>query len=209
MRTSSEIVAVLLFDELELLDVAGPVQALTLAGREWNFRPFKIVPVAARPGLVGTRNQLRIEATSELAGCPSPEMIVVPGGYGARKAAGDDALVDWVKCAAATAQTVLAIGNGVLLLARAGLLDGGSVAAGAPLAELLREMSPTTHVDGEAHWREWGKVKTARTALGGIEAALDTVAKRLGRKQAAGVAREMGVAWTGTGTGDVSIIDSD
>jgi transcriptional regulator GlxA family with amidase domain len=208
MRTSSEIVAVLLFDEHELLDVAGPVQALTMAGRKWNFRPFKIVPVAARPGLVETRSQLRLEATKALAEVPAPEVILVPGGYGARKAASDDLVVSWLRSAGASATSLLAVGNGVLLLASAGLLDGGDVAASAELAELVLDVSPTTRVDAEARWKEWGKVKTAATALGAVEAALDTVSKRLGKKQAAQVAREMGVPWAESAAGDVAIIES-
>jgi transcriptional regulator GlxA family with amidase domain len=207
MRTSAEVVAVLLFDEHELLDVAGPVQALTMAGRKWNFRPFKIVPVAPRAGLVETRSQLRIEATKELEDVRAPEMILVPGGYGARKAATDERVVSWLRSAGAQATTVLAVGNGVLLLAKAGLVDGGDVAAGADLAELVLEASPTTRVDGEARWRAWEKVRTAATPLGAIEAALDIVEKRLGKKQAAELARHLGVPWVERAATDVAIIE--
>ena len=42
MRTSARTVAVVLFDEVELLDVAGPLQVLTLAGRHWTFRTFSV-----------------------------------------------------------------------------------------------------------------------------------------------------------------------
>jgi putative intracellular protease/amidase len=133
MRTKPYRTAIAVFDEVELLDVTGPVSVLSAAGRQWNFQPFKIDLVANGVGPVTTRSALTLHATHEFAHHAGTECLIIPGGYGARRAAEDEALLAWLRRSAAEAEFVAAIGNGVLLLAKAGLLDRVQVAAGADL----------------------------------------------------------------------------
>src|SRR5689334_18507838 len=129
MRTSSRSVALLLFDEVELLDVGALLGVLTTAGRQWNFRPFKVHAVSAQPGLVETRSQIRLESDGSFDSCEEPEILLVPGGYGARRALADESTIAWLRRAGAGAERCCGIGNGVLLLAKAGVCDGLEVAA--------------------------------------------------------------------------------
>ena len=41
MRTRPYRLAVVAFDEMDLLDVAGPLEVLSTAGRKWNWRAVK------------------------------------------------------------------------------------------------------------------------------------------------------------------------
>ena len=67
MRTKPYATAIALFDEVELLDVAGPVSVLSGAGRQWNFQPFRIDLVANGVGPVTTRSELSLHATHATA----------------------------------------------------------------------------------------------------------------------------------------------
>jgi transcriptional regulator GlxA family with amidase domain len=195
MRTSSRPVALLLFDEVELLDVTGPLAVLTEAGRQYNWRAFKIFTTATRRGPIETRSQLRLEAAQDLASCPPTEILIVPGGYGARKAADDAAIVAWVAERAASAEFVAAVGLGCLVLARAGMLDGLSVAATPGNAELVAAMAPLAQPATDRTVIRGGKVLTASTTFAGIDLGLEIVAATLGDKQAAGAASRLGYAW--------------
>lgn len=208
MRTSSRTVALLLFDEVELLDVAGVLSVLTSAGRQWNWRPFKVHSVSARQGLVHTRSQIRIESEGTLDTCDKPELLVVPGGYGARRALEDAALVAWLRGAGTAAETIFAIGNGVLLLAKAGLCDGLEVAATRETSESLAELAPTARRNGTARFVESGKLLTTPNSHGAIEAALHVVARILGKKQAQAVASALGIAWLESEPGGVEIVET-
>ena len=192
MRTRSRALALVLFDEVELLDVAAPLQALTLAGRQWNFRPFKVFAVAAQPGTIQTRNQLALEAPVPLADCPSPELLLVPGGYGARRALADDGLVAWLEAAGASAELVLGVGNGVLLLGAAGLLDGRETAIPKSAAAQLAEVAPLALPRPGAGVVDAGKVLTAGTSIAALDLGLLVIARTLGAKMALGVAAELG-----------------
>lgn len=207
MRTSSRSVALLLFDEVELFDVGGALGVLTAAGRQWNWRPFKVHAVAPRPGSVHTRSQIQFEAAAALDSCLAPEILLVPGGYGARRMLSDDRTMAWVSRAGRSAEKCIGIGNGVLVLARAGLCDGLDVAANRETAELLVELSPTARHNGTARFVEDGKLLTASTAGGGVEAALHLVAALLGKKQAQSVAASLGVTWLEGDAGGVEIVE--
>src|SRR3954471_18178784 len=122
MRTKPYATAIALFDEVELLDVAGPISVLSAAGRQWNFQPFKIDLVAGRTGPIATRSALSLEARHSAASHTGCECLIIPGGYGARHAAKDATFLSWLCRAASQAELVAAIGNGVWLLAQTGLL---------------------------------------------------------------------------------------
>jgi len=199
MRTSARTVGVVLFDEVELIDIAGPVQVLSLAGRQWNFRPFKIRPVAKAAGLVTTRNQLRLEATHAFDAVARPELVLVPGGYGARRALDDDRLVTYLASAGETAELVLGVGWGALLLAKAGLLAGASVAAPTESRELLSELEPTSVIDSQRRVLSSGKLITASSSAAGIDLGLSAVYRLLGAKQALALAEKLGHEWTPDG----------
>lgn len=209
MRTSSRAVSLLVFDEVELLDVSGPLGVLTTAGRQWNWRPFKIQVVSARPGVVDTRSQIRVESHATFEAYDPPEILIVPGGYGARRALDDEKTMEWVRRAGERTGHCLGIGNGILVLAKAGMCDGLEVAASRETAELLAELAPSARRNGTARFVEDGKLLTTPNAMGAIEASLRLVSRLLGKKQAQGVAASLGVAWLEAEPGGVEILETD
>jgi transcriptional regulator GlxA family with amidase domain len=119
-----------------------------------------------------------------------PEVLFVPGGYGARRAAADQRFVAWCAAAAPRAELVLAIGAGVMLLGAAGLLNGSDVAAAADSIEWLRPALPGTRIDtasaivssslgGVAE-----KLLTAASGRDGLDLALRAVERQLGARLA-------------------------
>jgi transcriptional regulator GlxA family with amidase domain len=204
MRTSSRRVVVVLFDEVELLDVAAVVSVLSSAGRQWNFRPFKIVTAATKTGLVPTRSQVKLEAAEALEGAAASELVVIPGGYGARKAADDGALV--ARVAAMAPAEFLAIGNGALVLAKAGLLADRDVAARGDTARLVAELEPTARVDETTPFCDSRGTVTAATSLAAVDAALLFVERALGKKQASQLAVALGASYT-SAAADVALLE--
>jgi len=194
VRTSSRNFAVLLFDEVELLDVASMMQVASAAGQRYNYRPFRLLPVARAAGLVETRSQLRIEAKMSLEDCPAPELLFVPGGYGARRAAGDAELVAFCRRAAQSAELLVAIGAGVAVLGAAGLLDGAAVAANRELETWLAGSLPHTRFDEREPVVTSldGKLLTAASSGCGVELGLAVVGHCLGQRTASALRVAMG-----------------
>lgn len=197
MRTKPYATAIALFDEVELLDVAGPVSLLTGAGRQWNFQPFKIELVASAVGPVATRSSLHLQATHRFETASEVECLIIPGGYGALPAANDEALLRFIARAAARAEIVAAIGNGVWLLAKAGVLDGVEVAVPLELSAALGEQCPTVLAQTTVQSRFTGKFLSASKSALGLDLACEIVSRTLGKKLASNLSAALGVGWSG------------
>ena len=180
MRTSSRTFAILLFDEVDLLGLAGVMEVASEAGRHWNWRPFRLVPVAAEAGWVATRSQIRLEATHSLNDAPKAEILLVPGGYGARRASNDDAIVEYVRTASESAHLLVGIGAGVAVLAAAGQLGAEKVAVSAANRAWISSLAPGTHFEERPIVHE-GRILTAASGADGIELGLRLVEAMLGK----------------------------
>ena len=112
-------IAVPIFERFTALDAIGPYDVLSrLPGAELTF-------VAAERGIVRSDNgMLGLQADAALADLPSPDVLVVPGGFGTRPLLTDEAFLDWVRGAHETSQWTASVCTGSLVLAAAGLLDG-------------------------------------------------------------------------------------
>jgi transcriptional regulator GlxA family with amidase domain len=197
MRTKPYATAVALFDEVELLDVAGPISVLSAAGRQWNFQPFKIDLVANRTGPIATRSRLMLEATHSVRSHTGCECLIIPGGYGARHAAEDAEFLAWLRRAASTAELVAAIGNGVWLLAQAGLLGEAEFAANPELAAEIRTLNPSARLNSKDALCISGKFLSTRKSALGLDLSCEIVARCFGKKLASSLSAELGVDWSG------------
>ena len=183
-----------MFDEVELYDVACMMQVASLAGRHYNWRPYRLLSVARQAGLVETRSQLRLEAKLSFADCPAPELLFVPGGYGARRAAEDEATLDFCRRAAQTCQLLLAIGAGTAVLGAAGLLEGASVAASNDMRSWLAPLLPNTRFEDQPLVAlPDTPLLTAAGSGYGVELGLSLVERQLGRRMALALRANLGL----------------
>lgn len=205
MRTRPYRLAVIAFDEMDLLDVAGTLEVFSSAGRKWNWRAIKAELIAAEPGVRTTRAQLQIGPAAGLESCPEPELVLIPGGYGARLALENQPLLDYLAKLRDRLTLTLSIGLGTLVAARAGLLHGADVAVVPALAAELVALDPSIVPRSNARTSAGQKCITAAQNGSAIDLGLEVVARLLGKSQAAGTARDLGYAW-GTETLSVEIL---
>jgi transcriptional regulator GlxA family with amidase domain len=123
---------ILLFPAVEVLDFAGPYEVLSRARtepgvesrRDETTAPFRVFTVARQRKPLATVGGLVVTPHYTFDDHPTIDLLVVPGGFGARALLDDAATLDWIRRVAATARLVSSVCTGALLLARAGLLDG-------------------------------------------------------------------------------------
>jgi len=204
MRTRPYRLAVIVFDEMDLLDVAGPLEVFSTAGRKWNWRAIKAELVSTEASVLATRAQLEIGPAAPLDSCKDPELVLIPGGYGARVALANRPLVDYLKSIREGLTLTLAVGLGALLAARAGLLKDSEVATSQALADELRGLDPSITPNTSARTLAAPRCITAAQNGAAVDLGLEVVARLLGKSQASGTARELGYPW-GTETLTVEI----
>jgi len=205
MRTRPYRLAIIAFDEMDLLDVAGTLEVFSTAGRKWNWRAIKAELVSSTPGVRATRAQLQVGPALALDSCTEPELLLIPGGYGARLALEDTALLEYLGRVRAGLTLTLAVGLGALVAARAGLLQGSEVAVTAALADELVALDASITPRTDARTLAAPHCITAAQNGSAIDLGLEAVARLLGKSQATGTARELGYPW-GTETLSVEIV---
>lgn len=202
MRTRPYRLAVVVFDEMDLLDVAGPLEVFSTAGRKWNWRAVKAELLSTQAGPHLTRAQLQVGPASAPPLKESPELILIPGGYGARRALEDPSLLDYLASVKDGLALTLSVGLGSLLAAKSGLLQGAEVATTAALAPELVALDASIRPHTSARTLVGERAITAAQNGSAIDLGLETVGRLLGKSQATGTARELGYAW---GTETISL----
>lgn len=185
----SRTVAILLFDEVELLDFAGPFEVFSIAGRDGAF---DVQTVAEATAPIHTRGGLTVTPHVVLdTAAPAADVLIVPGGQGARAAMRREAVLDWVRTGAETAEVVLSVCTGAFILARAGLLSGCTVTTHHSVLGRLAELAPDATVVDDRRFVDNGAIVTAAGISAGIDAALHVVGRLCGSAHAAATARHM------------------
>ena len=118
-------------------------------------------------------------------------MIVVPGGRGARQSLQNERILSWIRRHAETAEQVLSVCTGSLLLGSAGVLDGLAATTYHTAFDILRQVAPNTEQRPGERWVDNGKIVTSAGVSAGIDAALHVVGKLLGPEQADATAEYM------------------
>jgi transcriptional regulator GlxA family with amidase domain len=184
-------VAILIFDDVEVLDFTGPFEVFALTDELHNHGTFHTFVVAESPGSVRARNGLKVMPDFTLENCPPPHVLVVPGGSGSRALLKKPALLEWLRTKARGAELVMSVCTGALVLAKAGLLDGLRVTTHHTALDLLRELAPTATVDPSQRFHDNGKIITAAGISAGLDSSLHVVARLLNSAAAEATARQM------------------
>ncbi len=186
-------VAILVWDGVELLDFAGPAEVFA-AAQMGDQRAYNVVTVALKPGPVTSQGFLKIEPNYTIDNCPTPSVLVIPGG-GLDSIINDRKAIAWVRSTSNKTDMIISVCTGAFILAEAGLLDDLEATTwhGA-IAELRREV-PRTKVHDDRRFVDNGDVITAAGVSAGIDASLHALAKLTGADVARKTARYMEYDW--------------
>jgi transcriptional regulator GlxA family with amidase domain len=187
--------AILLFDEVEVLDFCGPFEVFSVASRFTDPPAFHVLTVAEKPELILTRGGLRVHPHGPLRDCPAPDIFLVPGGQGTRKEMHNPVLLDWIKQASAKAELILSVCTGALLLGNTGLLDGLEATTHHVAIDLLRQTAPKTTVHPDRRFVDNGRVVCSAGIAAGIDMSLHVVGRLLGGEVAEKTADHMEYTW--------------
>ncbi|MBV8693379.1 MAG: DJ-1/PfpI family protein [Actinobacteria bacterium] len=165
-------IAFFLFPGITALDAVGPYEVLQrLPGAE-------VVFCATEPGPQRTDNgALALTADASIDDVTSPDILLVPGGFGTRELMHDERVLSWVRSVHETTTWTTSVCTGSLVLAAAGLLEGLE-------ATTYWSQLPTLEKYGAKPTGrrvvEQGKIVTAAGVSSGIDMALTLVARIAG-----------------------------
>jgi transcriptional regulator GlxA family with amidase domain len=184
-------VAILIFDDVEVLDFAGPFEVFAVTDELRAGSAYRVFTVAGSVSPVRARNGLTVVPDFSCASNPAPDLLVVPGGFGTRALLRSSELIQWIREQAAAAELTMSVCTGSLLLAKAGLLDGLRATTHHEVLDLLRELAPASTVLSDERFVDNGRILTAAGVSAGIDCALHVVERQLGIAAADATVRYM------------------
>ncbi len=183
--------AILIFDDVEVLDFCGPFEVFSVSNRFTDPPGFHVWTVAEKPGPILARGGLSVNPHHHLTDCPSPDLLLVPGGMGTRREMHNETLIDWIRQTSAKAELILSVCTGALLLAKAGLLDGLEATTHHGALDLLRQSAPRTTVHADRRFVDNGRVICSAGIAAGIDMSLHVVGRLHGEEVALRTAKQM------------------
>ncbi len=194
-------VAILAFDEVEALDLAGPYEVFTTASRMAQRDqpdappPFEVSCVARTPATVRARAGMAIVPTHGFADVPPVDVLVVPGGVVDAEMKCPQTL-DWIASVHRNTRLTASVCTGAFLLAASGVLTSGPVTTHwEDLADLARQF-PALDVRDGVRWVDQGRIVTSGGISAGIDMSLHLVARLRDEALAQRTARQMAFQWT-------------
>ena len=191
-------VAIMIFDDVEVLDFCGPFEVFGVSHDEDRNALFNVFTIAEKDAPVIARNGLSVNPNYTLETCPKPDIFLVPGGQGTRREINNSVLIDWIRDQAPDAELVLSVCTGALMLAKAGLLNGLSATTYHTAFDMLGDLAPNTQLCPGERFVDNGKIITSAGISAGIDMSLYTVAKLHGLEQAKRTAQHMEYFWDET-----------
>jgi transcriptional regulator GlxA family with amidase domain len=193
-------IGIFVFDEVEVLDFAGPYEVFTCASRvharlaPGTPPPFKVLTIGQHAAMLRARAGLSVFPESAFDDAPAIDVLIVPGGVVAAEL-DKPAVIAWIAAMAGRCELVTSVCTGAMLLAQAGLLNGKDATTHWEDIEQLRQMFPEVRVRAEQRWIDQGEVVTSGGISAGIDMSLHLVERLAGRELALRTARQMEYNW--------------
>jgi transcriptional regulator GlxA family with amidase domain len=190
-------IAILVFPEVQSLDVTGPLEVfagahklIQLTGRKDPGFQVQIVSRDRAP--LHTSSGLQIVPDADFEQAPSRlDTLIVAGGHGTRALSADPVTLAWIVKTSKRARRTASVCTGAFLLAAAGVLDGRRATTHWAAARELARLHPLVQVDPEPIFLRDGDTWTSAGVTAGMDLALALVEEDLDRDAALAIARQL------------------
>lgn len=193
-------VGIYLYNEVEVLDFAGPFEVFSTASRVHSRRSlesdnlFNVFTVTEEQSAVIARGGLKIMPEYSISKHPEINVLIVPGGIVTEELK-KDLVVSWVQNSSRIADITASVCTGAFLLAKAGLLKSKRATTHWEDIDDLGSMFPDIKLQKNARWVDEGRIVTAAGISAGIDMSLHLISRAANRDLAIRTARQMEYDW--------------
>jgi transcriptional regulator GlxA family with amidase domain len=194
-------VGIFVYDNVEVLDFAGPYEVFTTAARvhgravPLESPAYSVFTIARSSAQVRARAGLLITPDHDFEQHPKIDVLIVPGGV-VTDELNNPAVIAWIKATFPHTQLTASVCTGAFLLAQAGLLHGLNATTHWEDMDDLRTTFPSLMVQPDVRWVDEGKLMTSAGISAGIDMSLHIVERTMSREWALKTARQMEFDWT-------------
>lgn len=186
-------VGVLLFNEVEVLDFAGPFEVFSVVTYpNTKQSAFEVSTVGQTGETISARNGLKVQPHYSFSNARDYDVLIVPGGYGADEVERyNDEMIAWIRACDKKVKILASVCTGAFILAEAGLLHSIRATTHWMDIEKLQDEYPHIQVEGGVKFIDEGHIITAGGISAGINMSLHIVGRLLGQEVAGETAKRM------------------
>lgn len=177
-------VGILIFDEAEVLDFAGPFEVFAVTSELHNFALFDVFTIGKNPEPVTAVNGPSVNPTNSFKNTPKVDILIISGGAGTRKQMEDTETLAWISEIHQQTELTLSICSGSRLLAVLGLLDHQPYCTHHEVYAHMQEIVPGGLPQKDKRFVHFGKIFTSGGISAGIDLSFHIVEKLHGREVA-------------------------
>ncbi len=152
--------AILIFNNVEVLDFAGPFEIFSVTNELNENALLNVYTIALTKNPILANNGLKVVADYTLDNCPKTDYLIIPGGFGTRALLKNEPFLAWVIRTASGCDHLLSICSGSLVLAVTGLLKSLSATTHHQVFDELTELAPETQIVRNRRFVDNGKILT-------------------------------------------------
>lgn len=184
-------VGIFIFNDVEVLDFAGPFEVFSIASKE-NNQIFDVFTISENKEIILTKNNLQVQATYSFKDQFDVDILIIPGGSGAEKVEIYNLTVlNWIKQQSKTTQITASVCTGALLLAECGLLINKKATTHWMDLDRLENDYPQTEVIRNVKYVDQGDVITSGGISAGINMSFYLITKLFSIEAAKAIAKRM------------------
>src|SRR5258708_13608444 len=192
-------VGIVIFDDVEVLDFAGPFEVFTVTGEilkdsadeNRQAGTIRALTIAKSDQIVKARGNLLTQPHYTFENHPPLDLLVVRGGWGPRRQAENPMMLDWLRRVTPTTTINASVCTGAFLLGKIGLFDGRKATTHWQSLDRMAAAFPNVQVMRDVRWIDEGNVVSSAGISAGIDMSLHLVEILYGMALAAETAHEM------------------
>lgn len=184
-------VGIVLFNEVEVLDFAGPYEVFSLASKG-KEKIFEVKTVSETNEVISARNGLKILPDITFKDELIFDILIVPGGYGAEEIEiKNPTMIEWIKLQQNQVDILASVCTGALLLAEAGILDNKKATTHWMDYDRLEKEYPRVEVVREVKFVDEGHILTSGGISAGINMSFHIIKRLFGAEVVKDLAKRM------------------
>ncbi len=184
-------VGIFVFNEVEVLDFAGPFEVFSLT-KNGDEKLFEVVVIGETNEPISARNGLKIIPVATFKDNLSLDILIIPGGYGAEVTEIKNKIViDWINAQQKKVKILASVCTGALLLAECGILNFKKATTHWMDIDRLEHDYPKTEVIRNIKFVDEGAIITSGGISAGINMSLHIVRRLFGADIARNTAKRM------------------
>ena len=174
-------IAIFVYDNVEILDFAGPYEVFSIANELKNRELFNLFLISENKLKIVARNEFKFNSDYCFTNYPNIDYLIVPGGPGSRKQEKNTKLIKWLEREFLNIEHLLTICTGSRILVNTNILTNEKITTHWNSINHLKRRE-NIHVIENVRFTDNGKILTSAGVASGIELCLYFLEKKYGRK---------------------------